>query len=83
MSIHLLAFNFLLGNKKRSAAMSSAPAGSTAGDRESAELAAHDPHTCVLVRFLLACNNVLPTFENVGRFDFSRFIYFAMYLDIY
>ena len=25
---------------------------------------------------------VLPPFQNVGRFDFSRFIYFAMYLDI-
>ena len=25
---------------------------------------------------------LLPPFQNVGRFDFSRFIYFAMYLDI-
>ena len=25
---------------------------------------------------------VFPPFQNVGRFDFSRFIYFAMYLDI-
>jgi len=26
---------------------------------------------------------LLPPFQNVGRFDFFRFIYFAMYLDIY
>ena len=26
--------------------------------------------------------HLLPLFQNVGRFDFSRFIYFAMYLDI-
>jgi len=25
---------------------------------------------------------LLPPFQNVGRFDFSRFIYFAVYLDI-
>ena len=25
---------------------------------------------------------LLPPFQNVGRFDFFRFIYFAMYLDI-
>ena len=25
---------------------------------------------------------LLPPFQNVDRFDFSKFIYFAMYLDI-
>ena len=26
---------------------------------------------------------LLPPFQNIGRFDFFRFIYFAIYLDIY
>jgi len=36
---------------------------------------------CLL--FYLAAKDLLPPFQNIGRFGFSRFIYFAMYLDIY
>ena len=34
------------------------------------------------IKFLHKPTLLLPPFQNIGRFDFSRFIYFAMYLDI-
>ena len=37
--------------------------------------------SCLLLRSCL-CKSLTPSVQNVGCFDFSRFIYFVMYLDI-